>query len=82
MTVTDPAAAPGDMEAELETFRIDEETAQTRSPCHREGAWACSENPPKTRSQKPNNDGDWPLEKWMFRICWFSEREVPNDPTL
>jgi hypothetical protein len=28
----------------------------------------CSENPPKTRAQKPNNGAVWPLQKCMLRI--------------
>jgi hypothetical protein len=34
---------------------------------------ACSENPPKTRPQKPNNGGGWSLPKSVFGIQWSSE---------
>ena len=33
----------------------------------------CSENPPKTRTQKPNTGGVRMLQKQVFRIHWSSE---------
>src|ERR1700733_4435329 len=41
--------------------------------CRRAHVTACSENPPKTRTQKPNTGGVRMLQKQVFRIHWSSE---------
>jgi hypothetical protein len=43
---------------------------------------ACSENPPKTRAQKPNNGGVWSLQKHLDRGVAGAKPDIPGPLSL